>query len=375
MGVDGHRRNSAIVTADRATDEGIPLVRARFYHNGREVHVEDIPAKSDPIPTEVDERSLSKSANAEIPGDLLEPGLEMVIEIDPDGTLDPGLGVARRIPAETSPVTEAAGVAKTPGRWSFSLPVVDVMAHELGHNMNLRHAPCGPVGASADPSYPYPSGSIGAWGYDFRDGGKLVQSSTPDLMSYCHPQWISDYSFTNALRYRLFDEGPPANPAAMAAATRSLLLWGGVRADGGLYLEPAFVVEAPRALPDSAGEYRITGHSETGAELFRLNFTMPEVADGDGSSSFAFALPVRPGWETNLATITLSGPEGTVTLDEDSDIPMVILRNPRTGQVRGFLRNLPLPPQAAMDAAGQVAGPGLEVLFSRGIPGAEAWRR
>ena len=294
------------VTADSATDEGIPMVRARFYHDGREVHVEEIPAKSDPIPTEVDERSLSKSANAEIPGDLLEPGLEMVIEIDPDGTLDPALGVAWRIPAEGRmpvdvrvmpfldltlipfiwgethdssivnlvgamaanpethelfwhtrqllpisdlrvtahepvlsasnnafrllaqteairlmeggaghymgmmpwPVTAARGVAPAPGRWSFSIPVADVMAHELGHNMNLRHAPCGPVGATADPSYPYPSGSIGAWGYDFRDGGKLVQSSTPDLMSYCAPRWIGDYGFTNALRYRLFDEGP-----------------------------------------------------------------------------------------------------------------------------------------------------------------------
>ena len=458
-------------TARQAGGANIPAVRAHFFIAGREVHVENIPGKSALIPMEVHESRLWQSANAEIPGEVIQPGLEMVIEVDPEGTLDDALGIARRIPAtgrlavdvhtmplfdltlipfiwsqahdssivnlvdamaadpenhemlkETRillpvgdldvaahepvlsssnnaidlrnnaqairameggtgyymgmmapPVTGPSGIAFIGARVSFSTPSPNTIAHEIGHNMSLFHAPC--VAGGPDPSYPYPDGSTGAWGYDFRDGGRLVHPRNGDLMSYCHPQWISDYSFTNALRYRLFDEGPPANPAAMAAATRSLLLWGGVRADGGLYLEPAFVVEAPRALPDSAGEYRITGHSETGAELFRLNFTMPEVADGDGSSSFAFALPVRPGWETNLATITLSGPEGTVTLDEDSDIPMVILRNPRTGQVRGFLRNLPLPPQAAMDAAGQVAGLGLEVLFSRGIPGAEAWRR
>ena len=54
---------------------------------------------------------------------------------------------------------------------------------------------------------------------------------------------------------------------------------------------------------------------------------------------------------------------------------MAILRNLRTGQVRGFLRSAPPSAQAAMAAAGQAAGPALEVLFSHGIPGAEAWRR
>ena len=59
----------------------------------------------------------------------------------------------------------------------------------------------------------------------------------------------------------------------------------------------------------------------------------------------------------------------------DSDMPMAILHDPRTGQVRGFLRDLPSTMQAAMEAAGQAAGSGLEVLFSRGIPDATAWRR
>ena len=54
---------------------------------------------------------------------------------------------------------------------------------------------------------------------------------------------------------------------------------------------------------------------------------------------------------------------------------MAILRDPRSGQVRGFLSDLPPATQAAMDAAGQTAEPGLEVLFSRGIPDAGAWRR
>ena len=451
-------------TAREATGEGIPLVRARFYLGGRETHVQDIPGKSDPIPTEVDESSLSRSANAEIAGRVIQPGLEMVIEVDPDNTLDPGLGVAKRIPetgrlavdvkalppfdltlipfiwAEThdsSIVDLVAAVAADPehhemlgqartvlpigalavtahgpvlsssnngvtlhrqtrairvmeggtgyylgmmsppitgpalgGRESFSPPYPGTIAHELGHGLSLGHAPCGTMDG-LDPSYPYPDGSIGSWGYDFRDGGRLFRPSDRDLMSYCG-SGISDYHFNNALRFRLFDDGTAA--AAVSASSRSLLLWGGVGADSVPYLEPAFVVDAPAALPDSAGEFRITGRTGGGGQLFSLSFTMPATADGDGSSSFAFAVPVRAGWEGSLATITLSGPGGSVTLDGESDIPMAILRNPRTGQIRGILRDPPPATQEAADAVGARA-PGLEVLFSRGIPGAEAWRR
>ena len=57
---------------------------------------------------------------------------------------------------------------------------------------------------------------------------------------------------------------------------------------------------------------RITGRDADGGELFSLSFEMPEVADGDGSSSFVFALPVRAGWAGELASITLSGPGGAV---------------------------------------------------------------
>ena len=453
-------------TARTATSQGIPAIRARFYIDGTETHMEDIPGKSTPIPTEVDEGLLSRSANAEIPGDIMQPGLAVVIEIDPNETLDPGLGVAKRIPEtgrlavdvrempvfdltvipflwsvdpdrsilgqtagmaadpedhellsdtrtllpvgdldvkahepvlsssnnafvilrETEAIrvleggsghymgmmagrtAAAEGVANQPGRSSFSKPFTGIIAHELGHNMNLAHAPCGDP-ADADPSFPYPDGNIGAWGYDFRDGGSLVAPATPDLMSYCGPKKrISDYHFTNALRFRLFDERLPQ------LAARSLLLWGGMDPEGEPFLEPAFVVDAPAALPDSAGEYRVTGRTASGGELFSLSFTMPKTADGDGSSSFVFALPVQPGWEGNLASITLSGSGGSVILDRESDRPMGILRNPRTGQVRGILRDLPQADAAAALAA--QAGPGsLDMLFSRGIPDSGAWDR
>ena len=108
---------------------------------------------------------------------------------------------------------------------------------------------------------------------------------------------------------------------------------------------------------------------------------MPRAADGDGGSGFAFVLPAEPGWAGELAGITLAGPGGTFALNDDSDVPTAILRDPRTGRVRGILREASLPARAAMDAVPRsagtqsAAGPEFEVLFSRGMPDAAAWWR
>ncbi|WP_425155440.1 M66 family metalloprotease [Candidatus Palauibacter sp.] len=273
------------------------------------------------------------------------------------------------------PVTGGLGVAKLPGRSSFSLPIPGTIAHELGHNLNLRHAPCGYPGGP-DPSFPYANGSIGTWGYDFRGGGQLVQPSTPDVMSYCGPpDGISDYHFANALRFRLSEADSVGLPDR-ARRTNALLLWGGVGADSVPFLEPAFLVDAPPDLPRSGGAYQLSGHSAAGDELFSFGFDMPEVADGDGSSGFAFVLPVRPGWGRDLASITLSGSGGSVTLDGETDRPAAILRDPRMGTVRGILHDLPPTTVTRADAVAAASpDPGLEVLFSRGIPDSEAWRR
>ena len=456
------------VTASRANREPLPRVRASFHVGGALVHTAEIPSSAGPIPTEVEQGSLAASANAAIPAAAIRPGLEMVVEIDPDGTLDPGLGVARRIPETgrlpvdvrempvldltlipflwsadpdsailgqtasmaadphghellsdtrtllpvgafevtahapvlsssndmldllretllirrleaggghwmgmmSGPTSGPGGVAHLPGWISSSQPRAFIIAHELGHNMSLRHAPCG---VSASPAFPYPDGSIGVWGYDF-EGGGLVSPSTPDVMSYCGPRWISDYHFTGALRYRLADEGS-AGDATVAEPAASLMLWGGVDADGAPFLEPAFAVDAPPLLPDSAGDHRIVGTGAGGETLFSISFAMPELADADEESSFVFVVPARPAWQAALAAVTLTGPGGTAALDGDGDRAMAILRDPRTGQVRAILRDLPPQYRTAADATAGVAEPGLEVMFSRGIPDAAAWRR
>lgn len=66
-----------------------------------------------------------------------------------------------------------------------------------------------------------------------------------------------------------------------AQEAEPLLLWGGTNAKGELFVNPAFVGNAPPALPGAAGEHRITGRTTGGDELFSVDFAMREVAGGN----------------------------------------------------------------------------------------------
>ncbi len=71
-------------------------------------------------------------------------------------------------------------------------------AHELGHIHRLPHAPCGGP-ADPDPEFPYNEAGIGSWGYDILGEELLSPDEYVDLMSYCSPDWVSDYNYQNLL--------------------------------------------------------------------------------------------------------------------------------------------------------------------------------
>lgn len=445
----------------------VPPMRASFYAGAAEVYTVDVPGKPGPLPTRIEEGDLAISANAMIPEHVLRPGLEMVVEIDPDGTLDPSLGIGGRIPesgrtaldvhalptmeltlvpflwtedpdssvlakvrdmaanpeghelllyprtflpasdwdvtphepvwTDIQPLSDNSrelwsqvaairalesgrgywmgtllnwgGAAERPGWTSVASLDGVAIAHELGHNMSLGHAPCGSV-VFHDGFFPDREGRIGAWGYDFITD-ELVPPRTPDVMSYCTPAWIGDYHFTKALRYRLEEE----TESTLTPETRTLLLWGGDSDSAGPRLEPAFVVDAAPVLPESAGGYTLTGRDAGGRELFSLPFAMPEIADAEeAAGGFAYTLPIRSGWEA-LASVTLTAPDGrTDVLDGATERPMSIWHD-RRGQVRAILRGDPVQPAQADGAIAGPTGAALDVWTSRGIPSSLTRRR
>lgn len=71
---------------------------------------------------------------------------------------------------------------------------LETSAHELGHAQGRLHAPCGTT-VSVDAAFPFAGGKIGRWGYDKRSKTLLNPSQVLDVMGYCDPRWISDYTY------------------------------------------------------------------------------------------------------------------------------------------------------------------------------------
>ncbi|MER2561660.1 MAG: M66 family metalloprotease [Myxococcaceae bacterium] len=117
-----------------------------------------------------------------------------------------------------------------------------VASHELGHNFGRHHAPCGGAGG-ADPSYPYPNANLGSWGWN---GQSLINpAQSVDLMSYCGPTWISDYTYVGAQRALERDQDYGPTPPQAMVLEPSVLVAAVVRG-ASLQLEPLHVMLAAR---------------------------------------------------------------------------------------------------------------------------------
>ena len=176
----------------------------------------------------------------------------------------------------------------------------DTMAHELGHQHGRGHAPCGAMDG-LDPRYPtfdtYAGAGLGSWGLDFRSGKLQSPTRSKDLMSYCTPIWISDYTYgllairrlaiTQGATPRVIDAAPDGLEKPHFRGFRSLLaepdgrpVWGRPITDRG---QPVGTPEIARAL-DAQGKVV--------AEV-----TVYRTSYGDGAAGSSIEVPQpAAGW-------------------------------------------------------------------------------
>ena len=113
------------------------------------------------------------------------------------------------------------GNGRTAVGWDRLPSGAGIMAHEVGHNLGRSHAPCGSV-VNPDPNFPHSGGRIGVWGLNVATL-TLKPPTTADLMGYCSPDWVSDYTWTGMIGYRETWESPALCRARATCRSRAVI--------------------------------------------------------------------------------------------------------------------------------------------------------
>jgi hypothetical protein len=174
----------------------------------------------------------------------------------------------------------------------------DTVSHEMGHNLGRQHAP-GCMVTDFDKGFPYADTGIGVDGYSIPEAAFKSHLKWKDVMGYCYPTWISDYTWNAfAARVRIISayDAPtmmlarrarslrgyhtPGRPAQWLVVDGPLVTSGAGsarlhRADGGVQVAPVAV--EPLLSPDGP----VATHSLT-VDLPDDELTGVEVfADGE----------------------------------------------------------------------------------------------
>ncbi len=177
-----------------------------------------------------------------------------------------------------------------------------IIAHEIGHNLNLGHAP-GCSAPNADPNYPNADGAVTTWGFDVNADALVAPSNRTDFMSYCNDVWVSDYHFDRALQHRsgsVIGFGPPAG--------RGLTISGQIQHGEVVNLTTLVTAQVMQASELDNAAFRFVGWDLNGIEVVNRIFSAYRIEDHNEMDGFAFNIPL-PNSDIHTYQILHSGAE------------------------------------------------------------------
>lgn len=231
-----------------------------------------------------------------------------LVSVCSDG-VDGAAGIAPGLPPATK---EAAYQRVSSGVWlNGDKYSYHTMVHELGHNQGRPHTFCpGGGAAGTDSNYPHENGIIGVWGFGIRLFRLHSPTSTYDYMSYCGPNWVSDWTWSKTYsQIRTLTAWDYAGAPAPDAGSEGEVLIGLLLQDGS---ETWWTTPGGREPEYFGGEQTIA--FDYAGEVIKQPVAIEFLDDG---STMLTAVVPRPGVKLGGATRFAAGQAHAIDLQPD----------------------------------------------------------